>query len=284
MKKKLALFLVFVLAAFALAACGGAAEDQGGAPEGENGADTAEPIVLKVGASPVPHAEILEFIKPILAEEGIDLQVTEYTDYVIPNTAVESRELDANYFQHLPYLNDFNAANGTNLVSVVAVHYEPFGIYPGKTDSLESLKDGAVIAVPNDTTNEARALQLLEQEGLIKLKAGVGLTATPNDIVDNPKNIQIFEVEAAAAARSTQDADLAAINGNYALAAGFTAADALAFESAESEGAQTYGNIIAVYEGDESRPEIQALVKVLTSEDVRAFIEDKYEGSVVPVF
>jgi D-methionine transport system substrate-binding protein len=286
MKKKLTLILVLALAVFAFAACGGgAAQDQGGTPEDQGGAaDAAELTVLKVGASPVPHAEILEFIKPILAEEGIDLQVTEYTDYVIPNTAVESHELDANYFQHMPYLDDFNKKQGTHLISVASVHFEPLGIYPGKSASLDGLKDGAVVAVPNDTTNEARALQLLEQEGLIKLKDGVGLEATPKDIVENPKNLEILELEAAATARSTQDVDVAVINGNYALEAGFTAADALALESAQSEGAQTYANIVAVYEGDQDRPEIQALANALTSEDVRKFIEDKYEGSVVPVF
>lgn len=277
MKKKIAFILVLALAVLALAACGG--KDQGG--EGDGSADLT---VLKVGASPVPHAEILEFVKPMLAKEGIDLQITQFSDYIIPNTAVEAHEIEANYFQHLPYLDSFNKDNGTHLVSAVAVHYEPMGLFAGKTASLDELKDGATIAVPNDPTNEARALLLLEQEGIIKVKDGAGLSATPLDIVDNPKNIKFFEAEAAAVARAIQDVDFAIINGNYALGAGFKVSDALAVESAESEAAQTFANIVAVYEGDESKPEIQALVKALTSEETKKFIEDKYEGAVVPVF
>ncbi len=275
MKKKLALILILALTVFALAACGGGeAEDEG----------TADTTVLKIGASTVPHAEILEFVKPMLAEQGIDLQITEYTDYVIPNTAVESHELDANYFQHVPYLNSFNEENGTHLVSAVGVHYEPMGLFAGKTATLDALADGATIAVPNDPTNEARALLLLQQEGLITLKDGIGLEATPLDIVDNPKNIEFFEAEAAAVARSIQDVDFAIVNGNYALEAGLKVTDALAIESADSEAAQTFANIVAVYEGDEDRPEVQALITALTSEETRAFIEETYQGSVVPVF
>lgn len=275
MKKIIALILILALTVFALAACGGGdAEEEG----------TADTTVLKIGASTVPHAEILEFVKPILAEQGIDLQITEYTDYVIPNTAVESHELDANYFQHVPYLNSFNEENGTHLVSAVGVHYEPMGLFAGKTASLDAIADGATIAVPNDPTNEARALLLLQQEGLIKLKDGIGLEATPLDIVDNPKNIEFFEAEAAAVARSIQDVDFAIVNGNYALEAGLKVTDALAIESADSEAAQTFANIVAVYEGDEEKPEVQALIKALTSEETRAFIEETYQGSVVPVF
>jgi D-methionine transport system substrate-binding protein len=196
MKKKIALILVLALTVLALAACGG---NSGGDAKEQGAADMK---VLKIGASTVPHAEILNFVKPMLAEEGIDLQITEYTDYVIPNTAVESHELDANYFQHVPYMDSFNKENGTHLVSAVAVHYEPMGLFAGKSASLADLKDGATIAVPNDPTNEARALLLLQQEGLIKIKVGVGLNATPNDIVENPKNIKFFEAEAAAVARS----------------------------------------------------------------------------------
>ncbi|HVI40504.1 MAG TPA: MetQ/NlpA family ABC transporter substrate-binding protein [Anaerovoracaceae bacterium] len=275
MKKKIALILVLALTVFALAACGGgAAKDEG----------NSETTVLKIGASTVPHAEILEFVKPMLAKEGIDLQITEYTDYIIPNTAVESHELDANYFQHQPYLDSFNAENGTHLVPAVAVHYEPMGLFAGKTATLDALADGATIAVPNDPTNEARALLLLQQEGLIKLKDGIGLDATPNDIVENPKNIKFFEAEAAAVARSIQDVDFAIVNGNYALEAGLKVSDALAVESADSEAAQTFANIVAVYDGDQDRPEIQALVKALTSDETRKFIEDTYQGAVVPVF
>jgi len=279
MKKKIALILVLALTVFALAACGGG---NGGGDAKDEGA--AEMKVLKVGATSVPHAEILEFVKPMLAEEGIDLRITEYTDYVIPNTAVESHELDANYFQHMPYLEDFNKKNGTHLVSAVAVHYEPMGLFAGKSANLDALADGATIAVPNDPTNEARALQLLQQEGLIKLKDRVGLNATPNDIVENPKNIKFFEAEAAAVARSLQDVDYAIINGNYALEAGLKVSDALAVESKDSEAAKTFANIVAVYDGDQNKPEIQALAKALTSEETRTFIEDTYQGSVVPVF
>ncbi len=278
MKKKIALILVLALTVLALAACGG---NSGGDAKEQGAADMK---VLKIGASTVPHAEILNFVKPMLAEEGIDLQITEYTDYVIPNTAVESHELDANYFQHVPYMDSFNKENGTHLVSAVAVHYEPMGLFAGKSASLADLKDGATIAVPNDPTNEARALLLLQQEGLIKIKDGVGLNATPNDIVENPKNIKFFEAEAAAVARSLQDVDYATINGNYALEAGLKVSDALAVESKDSEAAKTFANIVAVYDGDQNRPEIQALCRALTSEDTRKFIEDTYQGSVVPVF
>lgn len=276
MKKKIALILVLALTVFALVGCGG-----GDTKEESGNADTT---VLKIGASSVPHAAILEFVKPILAKEGIDLQITEYTDYVIPNTAVESHELDANYFQHVPYMESFNEENGTHLVSAVAVHYEPMGLFAGKTATLDAIADGATIAVPNDPTNEARALLLLQQEGLIKLKDGAGLAATPNDIVENTKNIKFFEAEAAAVARSVQDVDFAIINGNYALEAGLKVTDALAVESADSEAAKTFANIVAVYEGDESKPAIQALAKALTSEETRKFIEDTYQGAVVPVF
>lgn len=278
MKKKIALILVLALTVFALAACGG------GDTKDEGAADKTEATVLKIGASTVPHAEILNFVKPILAEEGIDLQITEYTDYVIPNTAVESHELDANYFQHVPYMDSFNEENGTHLISAVAVHYEPMGLFAGKTASVDALADGATIAVPNDPTNEARALLLLQQEGLIKVKDGAGLNATPNDIVENPKNIKFFEAEAAAVARSLQDVDFAIVNGNYALEAGLKVTDALAVESKDSEAAQTFANIVSVYDGDQDRPEIQALAKALTSEETRKFIEETYKGAVVPVF
>lgn len=277
MKKKIALILVLALTLLAFTACGG----EEPAPNGDG---NGEATVLKVGASSVPHAEILEIVKPMLAEEGIDLQITEYTDYVIPNTAVESRELDANYFQHTPYLDNFNEKNGTHLISAVSVHYEPLGLYPGKTTAIADLKDGATIAVPNDPTNEARALLLLQQQGIIKIKEGKGLEATPKDIVENKLNITFFEAEAAAVARAVKDTDMAVVNGNYALEAGLTGDKALALESAESEGAQTFANIVAVYEGDESRPEIQALIKALTSEEVRTYIEETYQGSVIPVF
>ncbi|MDD6932249.1 MAG: MetQ/NlpA family ABC transporter substrate-binding protein [Eubacteriales bacterium] len=239
---------------------------------------------IRVGASITPHAEILNVVKPILAEQGYDLEVVEYTDYVLPNTATESGELDANYFQHQPYLDDFNAQNGTHLVSVAAIHYEPFAIYAGKSDSLENVADGATIAVPNDGTNEARALLLLEAQGLIKLREDAGFTATKLDIEENPKNLDIVEMEAAQLPRVLPDVDFAVINGNYAIQGGLKVADALASESVESESAQTYANVLVVKEGNENNPAILALVDALKTEEVRKFIEDTYEGAVVPMF
>ena len=239
---------------------------------------------IRVGASITPHAEILNVVKPILAEQGYDLEVVEYTDYVLPNTATESGELDANYFQHQPYQDDFNAQNGTHLVSVAAIHYEPFAIYAGKSDSLENIADGATIAVPNDGTNEARALLLLEAQGLIKLREDAGFTATKLDIEENPKNLDIVEMEAAQLPRVLPDVDFAVINGNYAIQGGLKVADALASESVESESAQTYANVLVVKEGNENNPAILALVDALKTEEVRKFIEDTYEGAVVPMF
>ena len=239
---------------------------------------------IRVGASITPHAEILNVVKPILAEQGYDLEVVEYTDYVLPNTATESGELDANYFQHQPYLDDFNAQNGTHLVSVAAIHYEPFAIYAGKSDSLENVADGATIAVPNDGTNEARALLLLEAQGLIKLREDAGFTATKLDIEENPKNLDIVEMEAAQLPRVLPDVDFAVINGKYAIQGGLKVADALASESVESESAQTYANVLVVKEGNENNPAILALVDALKTEEVRKFIEDTYEGAVVPMF
>ena len=287
MKKLLTLALALVLC-LSLAACGGskeapAAEEK--PAETEAPAETAEPTVLNVAASATPHAEILEVCVPILAEQGIDLQVTEYGDYVVPNTAVEEGDEDANYFQHQPYLDQFNAENGTHLVSVAAIHYEPFGIYPCKTASLEELPDGALVGVPNDVTNEARALQLLESAGLITLKEGVGLEATTNDIVDNPKNLEFLELEAAMLPNVTTEVDIAAINGNYALQAGFSsAADAIYTEDPNSEAAQTFANIIVVKEGNENNPAVQALVEALQSDAVRDYINETYDGNVLPIF
>ena len=212
------------------------------------------------------------------------MEVVEYNDYIIPNTALESGELDANYIQHLPYLEDFNKENGTHIVSVADIHYEPFGIYAGKSDSLENLKEGAVIAVPNDTTNEARALLLLQDQGLIKLKENAGLTATVKDIAENPKNFEIKELEAALVPKALQDVDVAAINTNYALEANLKLSDALASEGADSLAAKTYANIIAVKEGNENAEKIKALIDAVKSEQVKKFIEDKYDGAVVPIF
>lgn len=240
--------------------------------------------VIKVGASITPHAEILRSVSDELEKQGYKLEVVEYNDYIIPNTALESGELDANYIQHLPYLEDFNKENGTDIVSVADIHYEPFGIYAGKSDSLENLKEGAVIAVPNDTTNEARALLLLQDQGLIKLKENAGLTATVKDIADNPKNFEIKELEAAQVPKALQDVDVAAINTNYALEANLKLSDALASEGADSLAAKTYANIIAVKEGNENAEKIKALIDAVKSEQVKKFIEDKYDGAVVPIF
>lgn len=239
---------------------------------------------LTVGASPAPHAEILEAAREVLASKGYDLKIVEYTDYVLPNNALDSGDLDANYFQHFPYLEQFNAERGTKLVSAGAVHYEPFGIYAGKTASLEELADGAKVAVPNDATNEARALLLLEAQGLIKLKEGVGLKATKMDIVENSKNLELFEVEAAQIPRSLPDVDIAVINGNYAIEAGMKVTDALAVESSDSEAAVTYGNVVAVQEGKENEEGTKALMEALTSDTVKEFMETTYEGAVVPLF
>ena len=240
---------------------------------------------LVVAASPTPHAEILEVAKDILAEQGITLEIKEFSDYVQPNLVTENGEVDANYFQHTPYLDSFNAENGTHLVSVGAIHYEPFGIYPGKSDDLANIADGATIAVPNDTNNEARALQLLAAQGIITVREGAGLTATVNDIEENPHNVKIQEIEAAQLPRTVQDVDFAVINGNFAMEAGFSVGkDALATEDASSEAAQTYANVLVVKEGNENSPAIQALLAALQSDKVRDYINETYDGAVVPIF
>ena len=223
---------------------------------------------IRVGASPTPHAEILKVANDVLKPQGYELQIIEYSDYVQPNMALEGKELDANFFQHKPYLDDFNKEKGTKLVSIGTVHYEPFGIYAGKTKSLDALKDGAMVAVPNDTTNEARALLLLQSNGLIKLKDGAGLTATRRDIAENPKKLKIEEIEAAQLVRALPDVDLAIINGNYAILGGLKVADALSAEKADSIAATTYANILAVRAGDENRPELKALINALKSDDI----------------
>ena len=301
MKKLISATLAASLA-LSLAACGSsastdsaaasseAASTESTAASSEAAESTAETgelagTTLKVAASPTPHAEILNVAKEILAEQGIDLEVVEFSDYVQPNLVTESGEVDANYFQHTPYLDSFNEENGTHLVSVGAVHYEPFGIYPGKSDDLANIADGATIAVPNDTTNEARALQLLAAQGLITVRDGAGLTATVNDITENPHNLQIKEIEAAQLPRTVQDVDFAVINGNYAMEAGFSVdKDALATEDASSEAAQTYANVLVVKEGRENDPAIQALYAALTGDKVKDYINSTYDGAVVPIF
>lgn len=292
MKKLLALTLALVLC-LGLAACGGGTStDTDTNTDTSSDADTngdaaanGETITLTVGATPNPHAEILAQVKDDLAAEGIDLVVKEYSDYVVPNTAVEEGDLDANYFQHTPYMEKFNEENGTHLVSVGKIHYEPMGIYPGLTKTLEELPDGATIAVPNDATNEARALQLLAAQGLIELKEDAGLNATPNDITSNPKNLQFKELEAAMLPQTASEVDLSVINSNFAMEGGLNpATDSLASEDADSEAAQTFANIIAVKEGHENDPAIQALVKALQSDKVKEYIEKTYSGAVVAVF
>lgn len=275
-----------------LAGCGQKSEETA-APAATEGSTQVEEAAtdqgseletIKVGATPAPHAEILEVIKDKLLEKGYQLEIVEYNDYILPNNAVQDGDLDANYFQHQPYLDDFNAQNGTTLVTVATVHFEPFGLYAGKTASLEELKEGAKVAVPNDTTNEARALLLLEAQGLIKLKEGAGINATKIDIVENPLNLEIVELEAAQIPRALQDVDIAAINGNYAVGAGLSLKDALAVEAADSLAAQTYGNVVVVKEGNEESEKTKALVEVILSEEVKTFINDNYDGAVVPVF
>ena len=223
-------------------------------------------------------------MKEALEADGYTLVVKEFTDYVQPNVALANGEIDANYFQHLPYLEDYNEQNGTDLISAGTVHYEPLGLYAGKTASIAELSDGAVIAVPNDTTNEARALLLLESQGLIKLKDGAGLSATKNDIVENTLNLDIQELEAAQISRSLADVDMAVINGNYAIDAGLKVSDALAKEEADSEAAKTYANIIAIRSDEKDSEKIKELMKVLQSDEVKAYIEENYDGAVVPLF
>ncbi len=270
MKKALALVLAALVALALFAGCSKSKTD---------------PHTIVVGASVTPHAEILEQVRDLLKAKGFELEIVEFTDYVMPNTALEDGDLDANFFQHKPYLDDFNANNGTHIVSVAAIHYEPFGIYPGKTASLEELADGAQIAIPNDGTNEARALLLLEAQGLIKLREDAGMTATKIDIVENPKNLDIIEIEAAQLPRSLQDVDLAVINGNYAIQGGLSVGkDAIAAEDKDSLAAETYANIIAVKEGNENTEKTKALIEVLQSETVRSFIEATYDGAVIPKF
>lgn len=238
---------------------------------------------ITVAASPTPHAEILAEAAKLLAKEGWTLKVTEFEDYVQPNLVVDSGEIDANYFQHVPYLDNFNEEKGTQLVSVAGIHYEPFGIYPGTKSSLSDIADGDVIAVPNDTTNEARALLLLQDNGIIKLADGAGLTATVKDIVENPHNVKIQELEAAQVSRVKDEVAFVVLNGNYALEAGFSVAhDAVAYETSASTAAKTYVNVLVVKKGNENNEGIQALVKVLKSDEIKQFITDTYDGAVVP--
>ncbi len=295
MKKSMALLVTVVLAIGSLTGCGSKATTEEATTDSASAESTVaeeattessevvEKGTIKIAASATPHAEILESAKSILAAEGWTLEVTVFDDYVQPNLVVESGDFDANYFQHVPYLEEFNAEQGTHLVDAGDIHYEPFGIYPGKESDLANISEGAVIAVPNDTTNEARALLLLQDNGIIKLKENAGLTATINDIAENPKNIEIKELEAAQVARVKDEVAFVVLNGNYALEAGFSVGkDAVAYEKADSEAAKTYVNIIAVKEGNETNEGIVALVNALKSDEIKKFIEEKYDGAVVP--
>lgn len=290
-KRVLTTILAGVLVLGTLTGCGSSESGAAGTQNtgAETGAESTQAAAadakgtITVAASATPHAEILEQAKTILAEQGWDLQVTVFDDYVLPNDVVESGEFDANYFQHIPYLDDFNATKGTHLVNAGGIHYEPFGIYPGTKSDLAELSEGDVIAVPNDTTNEARALLLLQDNGIITLKEGVGLEATVNDIVENPHGVEIQELEAAQVARVVPEVAFVVLNGNYALQAGYTVADdAIAYETSDSEAAKTYVNVIAVKEGNETDEGIRALVQVLKSDEIKQYINDTYDGAVIP--
>ncbi len=268
MKKKLIVgVLTAALALGTLTACGSSKDDG----------------TITVAASATPHAEILEQVKPILEKQGYTLEVTVFSDYVQPNQVVESGEYDANYFQHIPYLDSFNEEHGTHLVNAGGIHYEPFGIYPGTKSDLSALAEGDVISVPNDTTNEARALLLLQDNGILKLKEGVGLEATVRDIEENPYNVEIQELEAAQVPRVKDESAFVVLNGNYAMEAGFSVSkDAVAYEQSDSEAAQTYVNVIAVKEGNENKEGIKALVDALKSDEIREYINNTYDGGVIP--
>ena len=286
-----ALLIAGIVVSAAFAGCGGstaagssAAKSSAAAGSSSAAGSSAAKKTITVAATPTPHGEILAKAKEILAKDGITLDIKEFTDYVQPNNVVDAGEIDCNYFQHQPYLDDFNAKNKTKLVSIAAIHYEPLGIYAGKTKAIADLKDGATIAVPNDSTNEARALLLLEANGIIKLKDGAGVAATVQDIVENKKNIKVMEFAAEQVSRHIDEVDLVVLNGNYALNAGLNASkDALTIEAADSAAAKTYANVIVVKEGNEKNDAINALVKVLKSDEIKTYIKDSYKGAVVPM-
>lgn len=279
MKKFFALLLTGALALGA-AGCGSKTDKAADAEKPET--TGAEAVTLKIGASPTPHAEILEAAKEELAAKGINLEIVEFTDYVQPNLALDTGDLDANYFQHAPYLGSFNEEHGTKLVSLGAVHYEPMGIYSKSIKDLAELPDGAKVGIPADGTNGGRALLLLEANGLIKLDPDAGTSATKLDIKENPKNIEIVEMEAAQLPLSIGDLSIAVINGNYAMQNGLKTEDALAIEAADSLAATTYANIIAVRAGDETRPELVTLLEVLNSQTISDYIKNTYSGAVAP--
>lgn len=267
---------VLGLTAVGLGACAGGNDQGSGSDENET---------LTVGASSTPHAEILNQVEDDLADEGYDLEVEVFDDYVLPNQALADGDLDANFFQHEPYLDNFNEENDTDLVPAAQIHYEPLGLYPGQTDSVDDVENGAEIAIPNDATNGARALLLLEEAGLIKLEDDSDITATIDDIEENPKNLELTELDASQIPRTVEDVDLAVINANYALEAGFDVQDdALAIEGEDSEAAQTYANIVAVRNGDEDAPATEALVEALQSDKVKDYMDEEYQGAVIPLF
>lgn len=282
MKKRriVAIFLTLTLALGALTACGGDKEAKNQDAEAPAGDDK----VIVIGATPSPHEEIILALKDEFEKEGYTLETVSFTDYVQPNKALDDGDLDANYFQHNPYLENFNEQNGTDLVSAFEVHYEPMALFAGTTKSLDDLADGAEVAVPNDTTNEARALLLLQDSGLITLKEDAGIEATKEDIVENPKNLEIVELDAAQLPRTLDDVDLAVINGNYAMAADLSIDDALVKEEKDSLAAQTYANIVAVRKGEEDSEKTQVIKKVMTSDACRDFIAETYKNSVISIF
>ena len=278
-KKLLSLALATILTAGLVTGCGSSASSS----NQSSSQDNTQKKTITVAASQTPHSEILAEAAKILEKQGYELKVTVFDDYVQPNNVVESGEFDANYMEHVPYMEQFNKENGTHIVNAGGIHYEPFGIYPGTKKKLDDLAEGDTIAIPNDTTNEARALLLLQDNGLLTLKDGAGLEATVNDIAENPKNIKIQELEAAQVARVTGEVAYVVLNGNYALEAGYSVGkDALAYEKSDSEAAKTYVNVIAVKEGNENNPAIKALVDTLKSDTIKQYINDTYDGAVIP--
>lgn len=278
-KKLLSLALATILTAGLVTGCGSSASSS----DQSISQDNTQKKTITVAASQTPHSEILAEAAKILEKQGYELKVTVFDDYVQPNNVVESGEFDANYMEHVPYMEQFNKENGTHIVNAGGIHYEPFGIYPGTKKKLDDLAEGDTIAIPNDTTNEARALLLLQDNGLLTLKDGAGLTATINDIKENPKKLKFQELEAAQVAKVKDEVAFVVLNGNYALEAGYSVSkDSIAYEKADSEAAKTYVNIIGVKEGNENSDGIKALVKVLKSDDIKKFINDKYDGAVIP--
>lgn len=278
-KKLLSLALATILTAGLVTGCGSSASSS----DQSSSQDNTQKKTITVAASQTPHSEILAEAAKILEKQGYELKVTVFDDYVQPYNVVESGEFDANYMEHVPYMEQFNKENGTHIVNAGGIHYEPFGIYPGTKKKLDDLAEGDTIAIPNDTTNEARALLLLQDNGLLTLKDGAGLTATINDIKENPKKLKFQELEAAQVAKVKDEVAFVVLNGNYALEAGYSVSkDSIAYEKADSEAAKTYVNIIGVKEGNENSDGIKALVKVLKSDDIKKFINDKYDGAVIP--